>query len=52
MTTFLSALSWVTAHPALAFSRGVLLLSVAYVVGVGCWGLWRLILRRMAEGVE
>jgi hypothetical protein len=34
MTFLLSALSWCAAHPALAVSRGVLLLSVAYVLGL------------------
>ncbi len=49
----LSALSWCAAHPAIAVSRGLLLLSVAYVVvGVGCWGLWRWWVTYYAEGVE
>ena len=52
MTVILSAPSWCSADPALAFSLGVLLLSVAYVVGALGWAAWRLILRRMAEGVE
>ena len=52
MTYLLSALSWSVAHPAVACARVVLLLSVAYVVGVGCWGLWRWWVTYYAEGIE